>query len=67
MPRAKSRILTDAELRIMEVLWAKGAATVAEVAQALAGEDGTVQGLILTAAVGLGFKLTPACFGFAVP
>ena len=48
MPRAKSRILTDAELRIMEVLWAKGSATVAEVAEALAGEDGTAYTTILT-------------------
>jgi predicted transcriptional regulator len=48
MPRAKSPILTDAELRIMEVLWAKGSATVAEVAEALSGKDGTAYTTILT-------------------
>jgi predicted transcriptional regulator len=35
MPRKKSPTLTEAELRIMEVLWAKGRATVADVAAAL--------------------------------
>lgn len=35
MPRKKSPTLTEAELRIMEVLWSKGTATVAEVATAL--------------------------------
>jgi predicted transcriptional regulator len=48
MPRKKSRTLTDAEHRIMEVLWAKGSATVAEVAEALAGKDGTAYTTILT-------------------
>jgi predicted transcriptional regulator len=48
MARTKSRILTDAELRIMEVLWARGPATVAEVAEALAGENGTAYTTILT-------------------
>lgn len=48
MPRKKSRTLTDAELRIMEVLWAKGSATVGEVAEALAGKDGTAYTTILT-------------------
>jgi predicted transcriptional regulator len=48
MPRQKSRTLTDAELRIMEILWAKGSATVAEVAEALAGKDGTAYTTILT-------------------
>jgi predicted transcriptional regulator len=38
MPRKKSTTLTDAEHRIMEVLWARGAATVAQVAEALAGK-----------------------------
>ena len=33
MPRKKTVLLTDAEHRIMEVLWAKGSATVAEVAE----------------------------------
>jgi predicted transcriptional regulator len=48
MPRHKSRTLTDAELRIMEVLWARGSATVADVAEALRGEDGTAYTTILT-------------------
>src|SRR5688572_110168 len=48
MARKKSRTLTDAEHRIMEVLWEKGSATVAEVAEALAGKDGTAYTTILT-------------------
>ena len=48
MPRKKSRTLTDAELRIMEVLWARGSATVADVAAALEGKDGTAYTTILT-------------------
>ena len=39
MPRKKNLTLTNAEHRIMEVIWAKGAATVAEVVEALKGED----------------------------
>ena len=35
MPRRKSLVLTDHELRLMEVLWTKGQATVAEVTEAL--------------------------------
>ncbi len=35
MPRKKSLGLTDAELRLMDVLWDKGSATVSEVAEAL--------------------------------
>ncbi len=35
MSRPKSRTLTDAELRIMDVLWKKSSATVGEVAEAL--------------------------------
>ena len=48
MARTKSRTLTDAELRIMEVLWDKGTATVAEVAETLAGKDGSAYTTILT-------------------
>jgi BlaI family transcriptional regulator, penicillinase repressor len=48
MARRKSRTLTDAEHRIMEVLWDKGSATVAEVADALAGEGGSAYTTILT-------------------
>lgn len=36
MARKKSRELTDAELRLMEVIWHRGPSTVSEVAQALA-------------------------------
>ena len=35
MPRKKSLVLTDHELRLMEVLWTRGPATVSEVTQAL--------------------------------
>lgn len=35
MPRKKSPHLTDAELRLMEVLWDKGQATVSEVMEGL--------------------------------
>jgi len=48
MPRKRSRTLTDAEHRIMEVLWNKGSATVAEVVEALSGKDGTAYTTILT-------------------
>ena len=39
MPRKKTTTLTNAEHRIMEVIWAKGSATVAEVVEALNGKD----------------------------
>lgn len=48
MPRKKSSTLTDGELRIMEILWARGSATVADVAEALAGEDGSAYNTVLT-------------------
>jgi predicted transcriptional regulator len=48
MPRKKSVTLTDAEHRIMEVLWKKGTATVAEVAEELEGKDGSAYTTILT-------------------
>jgi BlaI family transcriptional regulator, penicillinase repressor len=48
MPRKQSPTLTDGEHRIMEILWQKGAATVAEVAEALAGKDGAAYTTILT-------------------
>jgi predicted transcriptional regulator len=35
MPRKRSRVLTDHELRLMEVLWQRGHATVADVVDAL--------------------------------
>lgn len=48
MARKKSRTLTESEHRIMEVLWEKGEATVADVADALAGKNGTAYTTILT-------------------
>ena len=39
MPRKRLNTLTNAEHRIMEVIWAKGSATVAEVVEALDGRD----------------------------
>src|SRR5258708_1534354 len=39
MPRKRTPTLTNAEHRIMEVIWAKGSATVAEVVEALDGKD----------------------------
>ncbi|MBL9139466.1 MAG: BlaI/MecI/CopY family transcriptional regulator [Verrucomicrobiales bacterium] len=48
MARRKSPTLTDGEHRIMEILWEKGSATVAEVAEALAGEDGSAYNTVLT-------------------
>ena len=39
MPRHKATTLTNAEHRIMEVIWAKGSATVGEVVEALKGKD----------------------------
>jgi BlaI family transcriptional regulator, penicillinase repressor len=48
MARKKSPTLTDAEHRIMEIVWRKGNATVADVADALAGKDGTAYTTILT-------------------
>ena len=48
MARKKSLTLTDAEHRIMEIIWTKGSATVADVAEALSGKDGTAYTTILT-------------------
>lgn len=48
MARKQSPTLTDGELRIMEVVWKKGAATVAEVAEELAGKDGSAYTTVLT-------------------
>jgi len=39
MPRKKNLTLTNGEHRIMEVIWARGSATVADVVEALKGED----------------------------
>jgi len=39
MPKKRPPTLTNAEHRIMEVIWARGSATVAEVVEALKGRD----------------------------
>ena len=39
MPRKKTLTLTNAEHRIMEVIWARGSATVTDVVEALKGKD----------------------------
>ena len=39
MPRKKTTGLTNAEHRIMEIIWARGAATVSDVVEALHGKD----------------------------
>jgi predicted transcriptional regulator len=48
MARKKSPTLTDAEHRIMEIVWQRGSASVADVANALEGKDGTAYTTILT-------------------
>ncbi|NNE69775.1 MAG: BlaI/MecI/CopY family transcriptional regulator [Rhodothermales bacterium] len=39
MPRPKSPTLTDAELKLMRVIWQRGPSTVADVTEALQGPD----------------------------
>lgn len=48
MARSRSAILTEAELRIMNVLWGKGSATVHEVLQALPGKPSLAYNSVLT-------------------
>ena len=48
MARKKSLNLTEAEQRLMEVLWKKGSATVAEVAEDLPGKQGLAYNTVLT-------------------
>ena len=48
MARKKSPNLTEAELRLMDVLWDKGAATVGEVAEALPKELDLAYNTVLT-------------------
>ena len=48
MPRKKSLNLTEAELRLMNIVWDKGTATVGEVAAALPGEPGLAYNTVLT-------------------
>lgn len=48
MARRKSINLTEAELRLMDVVWDKGAATVGDVAAALTGEPALAYNTVLT-------------------
>ena len=48
MARKKSPGLTDAELRLMEVVWAKGAATVSEVVESLPRSVNLAYSTVLT-------------------
>jgi len=48
LARKKSPNLTEAELRLMDVLWEKGAATVSEIAEALPKELGLAYNTVLT-------------------
>jgi predicted transcriptional regulator len=48
LPRKKSLNLTEAELRLMDIVWDKGAATVGEVAAALPGEPVLAYNTVLT-------------------
>jgi predicted transcriptional regulator len=48
LARSKSATLTEAEFRIMNVLWEKGSATVHEVLQALPGEPALAYNSVLT-------------------
>ena len=48
MARKKSPNLTDAELRLMDVIWDKGSATVSEVADALPKDLGLAYNTVLT-------------------
>ena len=48
MARKKSPNLTEGELRLMDVLWDRGSATVAEVAEALPKDLGLAYNTVLT-------------------
>lgn len=48
MPRKKTPNLTEAELRLMDVLWEKGRASVAEVTEALPKDLGLAYNTVLT-------------------
>jgi predicted transcriptional regulator len=48
LPRKKSPTLTDAELRLMEVLWEKGPATVTEVVEGLPSKVSLAYSTVLT-------------------
>jgi len=70
MPKRKILPLTNAEHRIMEVIWARGSATVAEVVEALKGRDAyttiltlmrilKAKGYLSTQKEGRAFKFAP--------
>jgi len=70
MPRKRTTGLTNAEHRIMEVIWARGSATVAEVVDALKGKDAystiltlmrilKIKGYLSTRKEGRAFVFTP--------
>lgn len=48
MPRRKSATLTEAELRLMEVLWGKGPGTVHQLLEALPGNPALAYNSVLT-------------------
>ncbi len=48
MPRKRSTTLTEAELRLMDVLWKKGEATVAEISGALPAQLDLAYNTVLT-------------------
>ncbi len=48
LARKKSVNLTEAELRLMDIVWEKGTATVGEVAASLSGDPGLAYNTILT-------------------
>lgn len=48
MPRSKSPILTEAELRLMDVLWLKGASTVQQVLETLPDRPPLAYNTVLT-------------------
>jgi predicted transcriptional regulator len=48
LARKKSPTLTDAELRLMDVIWTKGSANTAEVLKALPGDDQLAYTTVLT-------------------
>ena len=48
MPRRRSPTLTDAELRLMDILWDKGTATVGDVVDALPNRKSLAYSTVLT-------------------
>ena len=48
MPRRKSAVLTEAELRLMDVLWERGASTVQQVLDALPEKPALAYNSVLT-------------------